>query len=116
MHDLQSCKAVLYAVEEESRRCKGRKVVRIRLSIGALSGTEPEHLKETLAFCSLGTIAEGAELEVVERPARIRCLDCDSIFETDRAGVPNCRRCNSSQTRIIDGDGLILESLEIETE
>ena len=116
MHDLQSCKAILYVVEEESRRCKGKRVVRIRLSIGTLSGTEPEHLKETLAFCSLGTIADGAELEVVRRPARIRCLNCNSVFETDGAGVPNCRRCNSSQTKVIDGDGLILESLEIETE
>ncbi|MFQ5862797.1 MAG: hydrogenase maturation nickel metallochaperone HypA [Candidatus Brocadiales bacterium] len=116
MHDIESCRAILNIVDEESRKRDGKRVVRLKLSIGSLSGTNPEHLRDTLVFCSRGTVAEGAELELIKRPAKIRCLACDYVFETDTPGIPNCGRCRSSETRITDGDEVILESLEIETD
>ncbi|MFQ5957315.1 MAG: hydrogenase maturation nickel metallochaperone HypA [Candidatus Brocadiales bacterium] len=116
MHDIDSCRAILNTVDKESRKCNGKRVVRLKISVGSLSGTNPEHLRDTLVFCSRGTIAEGAELEIIKRPAKIRCLDCDHVFETNTTGIPNCGRCKSLKTSMIDGDGVILESLEIETD
>lgn len=118
MHDIESCRAILDIADRESRRQNGNRVVSLRLSVGAHSATNPEHLKETLTLCSRGTVAEGAELEIVEKPATIRCLSCDYEFETDAPGVPCCARCKSTRTRTVagQGDGIILESLEIETD
>ncbi len=120
MHDIESCRAILDVVDRESRRRNGKRVVRLRLSVGSRSGTNPEHLKETLILCSLGTVAEGAELEIVEKPATVRCLSCDHEFETDAPGIPCCEKCRSARTSIVagdgDGGGIILESLEIETD
>ncbi|OHB37149.1 MAG: hypothetical protein A2060_07115 [Planctomycetes bacterium GWA2_50_13] len=116
MHDIESCRAILDIVDRESRERNGKRVVRLKLSVGSLSGTNPEHLRDTLILCSRGTVAEGAELELVKRPARIRCLACDYVFETDAPGMPSCGKCRSSKTRVIDGDGVVLESLEIETD
>lgn len=116
MHDIESCRAILDIVDRESRKQNGRRVVRLKLSVGSLSGTNPEHLRDTLILCSRGTVAEGAELELVKRPAKIECLDCNNVFDTDAPGIPGCGKCRSSKTRIIGGDGVILESLEIETD
>ena len=116
MHDIESCRAILDIVSRESEKRNGKKVTRIKLSIGLLSGTDPEHLRETLILCSRGTVAEGAELELIKKPAKIQCLACNHVFETDTPGRPHCRKCQSPETTIIDGDGVILESLEIETD
>lgn len=116
MHDIESCRAILDAVDREARERSGKRVVRIKLSVGALSGTNPEHLRETLLLCSRGTVAEGAKLELIKKRATIRCRDCESEFETDGPGLPGCKKCGSPKTWTIDGDGVILESLEIETD
>ncbi|MEE9515400.1 MAG: hydrogenase maturation nickel metallochaperone HypA [Candidatus Brocadiales bacterium] len=116
MHDIESCKAILDAVDKETKKRSGKRVVRIKLSVGSLSGTNPDHLRETLILCSTGTVAEGAELELTKKPATIGCLECGHEFETDGPGFPGCRKCESPRTRIIDGDGVTLESLEIETD
>lgn len=116
MHHIASCMAILDIVDNEFRKRCGKKVIRIRLSVGSLSATNPEHLKDTLVFCSTGTIAEGAEIELIKRSARLMCPACNYYFEVDTLPVPTCRRCGSSRTEIVDRDGIILESLEIETD
>lgn len=116
MHDIESCRAILGIVDEESKKHNGKRVVRLKISIGSLSGTDPEHLKDTLTLCSRGTVAEGAEMEIIKIPAKIRCLACDYVFESYAPGIPNCKNCRSSKTKMIGGDGVTLESLEIETD
>lgn len=115
MHDIESCKTILDIAERESRKHNGKRVVRLKLSVGTLSGTNPEHLGETLILYSMGTVAEGAELEFTKKPATIQCLSCSYTFHTDVPFIPHCKKCGATSIKIVAGDGVILESLEIET-
>jgi hydrogenase nickel incorporation protein HypA/HybF len=64
MHEFSIVQSLLEVIEEEAKRHKAQKVLRVELLVGVLSGVEP-HLLE-LAFNTFkeGTIAEEALLVV----------------------------------------------------
>lgn len=88
MHESGLIEDLISKVESVVRENAGRKVVAIEVSIGPLAAIEPEHLREHFKIASLGTVAEGAEL-------RVR-------VSSDLSGQ--------------DPAGVLLESVEIETE
>jgi hydrogenase nickel incorporation protein HypA/HybF len=65
MHESGLIEDLLGKVEAVARQHSARKVVRIEVSIGPLAAIEPEHLREHFAMAAAGTVAEGAELEVI---------------------------------------------------
>ena len=85
----------------------------IVVRISALSGVEPELLREAFPLAAAGTQADTAELRVESLPIRVRCTDCDA--ESDAS--PNrllCAACGSFRTRLLSGDELLLASVELE--
>lgn len=109
MHELAITCSIVELVTEAAL---GRKVQRIRLEIGKLSGVLPE----AVAFCfpevARGTLAETARLDIREVEGRACCEDCESEFPiTDLlAACP----CGSHRYRPVAGDELNLKSIELE--
>jgi hydrogenase nickel incorporation protein HypA/HybF len=56
---------VMGKIEEVGRAQGADRVTRIEVSLGALSHFTPDHFREHFADASLGTIAEGAEVEAI---------------------------------------------------
>jgi hydrogenase nickel incorporation protein HypA/HybF len=63
MHELGLIQEVLDIVESES---KGARVKRIVLEVGELTAVFPEALRFAFELAREGTVAESAELEIVE--------------------------------------------------
>ncbi|OLT16426.1 hypothetical protein BJF78_14160 [Pseudonocardia sp. CNS-139] len=66
MHELSITQSVVSAVAE---RLPDAQVRRVRLEIGQLSGLVPDAVRFCFDLVAEGTVCEGAELEIDERPA-----------------------------------------------
>ena len=81
MHELGIMESTLDAVMKAARENGARRVHRIVLRVGALSGAEPAALRFAFGIAARGTPAEEAVLDIDTVPARARCADCGIEFE-----------------------------------
>lgn len=62
MHEARLCLSIIRLAEQALAREGGRKVLRVDLEVGELSGIAPEALQAAFPICARGTPAEGAAL------------------------------------------------------
>ncbi|MCX7818307.1 MAG: hydrogenase maturation nickel metallochaperone HypA [Kiritimatiellae bacterium] len=112
MHELSIAEAMVEAALRAAHGVGGR-IVTLRVSVGALSGVDPDALAFAFPVAARGTLAEAARLEIVRYPAQVHCEQCGATTAAD-ALVLVCGQCGSDHVEITDGRQLRLESLEIE--
>jgi hydrogenase nickel incorporation protein HypA/HybF len=113
MHELSLTENIVKILTQESKQQGFTRVKRVVLSIGALSGVEPE----SIAFCfdvvAEGTVAAKAKLEYVVDPAHGKCRDCGT-----EALIPKlpaeCPKCQGYALEISGGNEMIITELEVE--
>lgn len=91
---------------------RARRVDRVVLRIGPLSGVEPQLLDHAFAIARGGTIAANAVLEVQHAPVTVACTLCGATGEA----APNrllCPACGTWKVRVTGGDDLLLASLDL---
>lgn len=113
MHELSICQALVDRVTSIAGEQRARQVFSVRVAIGPLSGVEPQLLAQAYPIAAAGSIAEAAELQLETLPVRVFCPACDS--ETDAR--PNrlvCGQCGDWRTRLVSGDELMLQNIELE--
>jgi hydrogenase nickel incorporation protein HypA/HybF len=86
----------------------------IRVRIGPLAGVVPELLATAFPLAAAGSRMERAGLEFAHAPIRVRCQTCGAETEAAMNRLI-CGACGDWHTRIISGDELLLESVELET-
>lgn len=112
MHELSVCIALLDQVEQISRQRGGMEVSKIIIKMGPLSGVEPKLLRHSYPIAATGTVAEHAELVIDAADVVVHCSQCDCESKV----TPNrllCRACGDFRTRIVSGDEMILQSVEL---
>ncbi len=112
MHEYSLCIALLGQVERIAAEHRARRVARIELRLGPLSGVEAPLLARAWPLAAAGSLAEGAELVIETAPVRVACTACGA--ETEAA--PNrlvCGACGDWRTRLVSGDELLLAHLEL---
>jgi hydrogenase nickel incorporation protein HypA/HybF len=109
MHELGISRNIVAIVSEAAR---GRRVRRVTLEIGKLSGVMPD----AIAFCfdavTRGTVIEGAALEIREIEGRARCLACGAEFPV--ATFLEACACGSRQLTHLAGQELKVRTMELE--
>ena len=113
MHELAITQSMFDLVLEQAEKAGARKVGKINLVIGEMTGVVDECVQFYFNFLSQGTIAEGAVLGFTMVPVRARCLDCDKRFELKEFDW-TCPYCQGSNMEIIAGKELFVESIEVE--
>jgi hydrogenase nickel incorporation protein HypA/HybF len=59
-----------------------------------------------------GSLADGAELDIVTEPAEARCLSCfELVTVSDR--LSPCPKCGGTDLQISGGDTLRIKELEV---
>jgi hydrogenase nickel incorporation protein HypA/HybF len=110
VHELGLCEGVLAAVE---RRAAGRRVTRVRVRVGAQHRVVPSAFDQSFALVAQGTVADGAAVDLVTVPVRVRCLDCGHEGEATDA-LAACPACGGLDIETEGGDELILEAIHLE--
>ncbi len=113
MHEFSIAKSLLDLVEEEARKHDAKKVVRVELIMGVLSGVEPHLLEIAFEALKEGTMAKDARLILYIEGVSMYCESCKREFEKKEIDFL-CPFCGSFNTIIKGGQDLILKSIELE--
>jgi hydrogenase nickel incorporation protein HypA/HybF len=115
MHEMSIAVNVVEIVAEYARTHNARRVVRVAVEVGGLSGIVPDALAFSYDVAARGTVAEGSRLDI--RPVAVLavCADCGHSFAPDYH-LFVCPRCESLSTRLVAGEELAVVEMEIDDE
>jgi len=111
VHEYSLVGALLERVEAEARVHDATAVRRIRLAVGRLAGVEAELLRWAFEQLREGTVCANAELEIADVEVRWECPESGRVL--DATSELKCPDCGASG-RLVSGDELTLETLELE--
>jgi hydrogenase nickel incorporation protein HypA/HybF len=119
MHELAVAQAIVAAAE---RHAEDRPVSVVRVRVGRLRQVVPDYLSFYFEVAAKETICEGAELEWERVPSLLHCSVCAAEWdpappparERDQLTVSfRCPECKSAEHRVISGDDLVVESIDV---
>jgi hydrogenase nickel incorporation protein HypA/HybF len=110
MHEYSIVRALADRVEAEARARQAVAVHRLTVSVGSLSGVEPDLLATAFTLCREGLLKD-ARLEVRRVEASWSCPSCGRAI--DSGGVLRCVACGDP-ARLGAGDEILLEQIEME--
>jgi len=112
LHELAVTENILKIAVEHGQRAGAGRITAIHLVIGGLSGFVDDAIQFNFDLLTPGTLAEGAQLHFQRIPARLRCRQCDTVFEPD--GIDwRCPECDALAGEVIAGKEFFVESIEI---
>ncbi len=115
MHELSIVASLFETLEEKAKDNKAKKIISVRLKVGALSGVVPEFLKTAFDIFKKNTIADEAELLIEKVPLKVKCQKCGAeIVKDDFVFI--CEKCASRELKTLAGTELLLEKIEMEVD
>jgi hydrogenase nickel incorporation protein HypA/HybF len=115
MHEYSIVDSLLELATRHALENNAKKVTKVEVKIGVLSGVEPELLKTAFETFKEGTICEDAEFIMHIQPVVIECNNCKTKSTLNKDEYL-CPKCKSGDIKIIDGEDMYLMSLELETD
>ncbi|MFF5210887.1 hydrogenase maturation nickel metallochaperone HypA [Streptosporangium sp. NPDC000396] len=109
MHEFGIAEAILAAVEQ---RADGRRVRRARVHAGALLRITEPAINHAFATVADGSVAEGAQVDLVIVPVRLSCRSCGRTAESADP-FATCPECGGIDIDTEGGDDLVLESIQM---
>lgn len=105
--------SVLQIIEESARAQNFRRVRCVTLEIGQLAAVEPDAMRFCFDAVTHGSIAEGAQLEIIETPGEGCCEACGkTVALQEQYGL--CPQCGSPRLQIVAGNQMRVKDLEVE--
>ena len=112
MHELSIAQEILRIVHQYVPDPQTNHVKAVKVSIGKMSNI----LSDSLSFCFEAITSDsplnGTELEIVETPIKINCLNCLKESEIEPP-VFACPVCGHNQIKIISGTEMRVEEIEL---
>jgi hydrogenase nickel incorporation protein HypA/HybF len=112
VHEMSLCQGILDIIQKRAAADRFSCVMKVRLSIGALSHVGSEAISFGFDVVTRNTIAEGADLEINQPPGQAFCMACSSTVTIPARGQP-CPTCGSHQLMVVGGDELRVDELEV---
>ncbi len=113
MHELSIAQSIADSAREQAAAHGGRRVLRIGVRVGELSGVAVDALQFCFGMTVQGTDLDGAALETEAIPVRYRCPQCAHEFHPVEF-LPRCPGCGGDGSSMVAGDELGLSFLELE--
>lgn len=113
MHEYSIVQALIDQCEELAGSNNASAITKVVVKIGKYSGVEPHLLEIAFETFKDQTICKDAEFVMSIQPLVIVCNNChqESVLEQP---YYICPVCQSIDIRVIDGEDMILMSLEME--
>jgi hydrogenase nickel incorporation protein HypA/HybF len=113
MHEMAVCEGILQVLEEQAAAQHYRRVKKVWLEIGALAGIEIEAMRFSFDVVTRDSLADGAALEIVERPGQAWCMQCMKVVPIGQR-YDGCPDCGSYQLQVTGGEEMKIRELEVE--
>lgn len=105
--------SVLEIIKDASHKQSFKPVRKVWLEIGQLSCVEQEAMRFCFDAVMKDSIADGAQLEIVETAGQGRCTQCGC--ETQIIALYEvCPQCGSYALNVTGGDAMRVKELEVE--
>ena len=119
MHELSTMQSILDITLDYAAKYNAKRVTKIFLEIGELSGFVPDWMQNYFDMVSEGTIAEKAELLIERIPAVVRCEVCSKEYRLSAEDLSffsfKCSDCgDASKIEILSGKEYNLKSIEVD--
>ena len=112
MHEVGLMRSAIDLALEQVKAQGRKKIHRIDLSVGELSGVGPDALMFAFDVVSKVTLAEVADLHLMTEPTLVYCTYCRREFHP-MSWIYACPHCQHLSNDIREGKDLKLVSLEI---
>lgn len=114
MHELGIMADVLDTALRVAQSNGGKRVSKITLKIGVMSGIVPMYVQSFFDVIARDTAAAGAKITIETDPAVFVCRKCGEKTEYDELGPQYvCQSCGSEALRLISGYGFQIVSVGI---
>jgi len=113
MHELAITQSMFDIVLKQAEQAQAKKVTKINLVIGEMTGVVGDSVQFYLDFLTKNTIAEGAVVDIKMVPAQAQCLNCNRTFELKEFDW-TCPYCQGKIINVIAGKELFVESIEVD--
>ena len=112
MHELSVAQNILDIILENTAGTEAKRVTRVTVDVGAVSGVIPASLQFVWNLAVKGSIAENAALKINLIQPKAVCRQCHSQFKPGASF--QCPQCNSSDFDIEMGRELKVKSIIVE--
>jgi len=112
MHELSIAHSLIELATQAAAQAGVTRVTAVHLRLGVLAGVVKDALLFGFEIASVGTILEGARLEIEDLPLRIHCTACDTVVTLPDIQHFRCPYCGTPGNRIMSGRELELSALE----
>lgn len=116
MHEMGIARSMYELVLKEAEESGARRVNRIDLVIGEMTGFVGEMVQHYFEFLSRGGIVEGAEVVIEMVPATAKCQNCQKTSKLERKAHWVCPHCGDDRMEIATGRELVVKSIGVETD
>jgi len=115
MHELPITKSIFKTVVTKAEGAGATKVTRVVLEIGILREFIPEMVQKYWNYIAVGSIAEGATIEIQEVDAVARCGRCSNEYNITKEHIADarCPVCGYPRGELLAGDTLRILGIEI---
>lgn len=113
MHELGIAEEILKIVTRQAENKKAKAVTKVKIQVGEATVVEDSSLRFCFKELSKKTLAQGASLQIKKVPVRYRCPSCKKIFVLKNLDFL-CPSCRVVSLRVVSGQELLVESIEIE--
>jgi hydrogenase nickel incorporation protein HypA/HybF len=114
MHELSLAEAINNTIQTLCARTAWTRVRRVILKVGRMRQIDSELLAFAFGVAGRGTVAEDAELSVIELPVVFKCNACGKQT-VGESTVFICMYCGSTDVDLLAGMELTIESMEVES-
>lgn len=112
MHELSLCEGVLEVIEQEAVKQGFQRVKHVYLEIGELAGVEVEAMRFSFDSVMKGTVADAAQLTILETPGMARCDLCHQTVAIKQR-FDACPVCDNYPLTVLSGEALRIKELEV---
>jgi len=113
MHEVAIMTEALRMAEDSAKAAGARRILKLRLRIGALSGVVPDALRFAFDVVCQGTLAAGAILEIEAVAAACWCPTCEAEYACGDF-FSECPRCHNLSGDLRRGREMDIADVELE--
>jgi hydrogenase nickel incorporation protein HypA/HybF len=103
MHEFSLCQGLISALYKQPLLKENRRLNRIEVSIGPLSGVEAQLLAHAFPLVIRDTPFSEIELTLVETEIVVQCLGCQKLSSVP-INLLICPKCLCEQTQVVQGN------------
>ena len=113
MHEMSVAMSIVEIAVSRLQEAGGTKILKVKVTVGELSGVSADSVLFCYDACARGTPAEGSQLQVDRSVAKAICRECAVEFRPEPP-LAVCPECGAFGGKIINGEELFVDEIEVE--